>query len=641
MRLAIVAASSYEENGQVSPIPNAEVDVELFGRRLAEPDAGFTVHAFDAERGLAEGIEDLTRSLGGRARSLVFYFWGYALLSEERGPTLLLDGPKLSTFTLARLRRLLAEVTDEALVVVDATLAEGSAGAPLDVVRAMGSALSGRESRVSSLISVRPAQRRVQVGPPPFTGLVQLILDTQTGSAQALTPETLFRAMQAEEVMFADIPAAGCFLAQNDFVVVPGAAPSGPPPAQRAFRDAEEITSQRAIARPAPPPPPPPPLPLPPPPSAVPPSTPDSAVVRRSELPPEPVTLPRAAPPPPAPRPSGKFAPEDPEGYRFLLRHFERKGEADGVYRAALCLDALGEADINESMLVTAHRPDGLQPVRTTLSYADYHERLCVGLAQPATLALLRAVAPALARIGFQHVRRQKRDVTLPEEALQEVEKSTTTLAKTLHWVSRLLCVPVSELYVLPELSGTLGLLPGPDSPRVACARALGSGFSLPELVFLWARELAFARREEAALCYFSEPGELEQLLLGALALGGATSMRAIDGEAKRTASGLKREVRGAELAGLTAAAQSFAASSGVGSAEVARHALAFSRMAELVAARIGLVACGQLDTALALAERFPRARFTSAAERRADLLQFTVSPEHGQIRHALGVAVG
>ena len=36
MRLAIVAASSYEANGQVPPIPNAEVDVELFGRRLAD-----------------------------------------------------------------------------------------------------------------------------------------------------------------------------------------------------------------------------------------------------------------------------------------------------------------------------------------------------------------------------------------------------------------------------------------------------------------------------------------------------------------------------------------------------------------------------------------------------------------------------
>jgi hypothetical protein len=275
MRLAIVAASSYEANGQVPPIPNAEIDVELFGRRLAEPDAGFTVHAFDAERGLPEGIEQLTKSLGGRARSLVFYFWGYALLSKERGSALLLDGPKLAPFTFARLRRLLTEITDEALVVVDATLAEGSEGTPLDVVRAIGSALSSGGSHISSLVAVRPHEARVQQGPPPFTSLVQMVLDAQTGSPSALTPESLFRAMQAEEVMFADIPAAGCFLARNDFVVVPGALPSVPPTrafAPHHYQEPEEVTAKHAVT-------PPPPLPLdiaPPPPAPPPPAPPMS-----------------------------------------------------------------------------------------------------------------------------------------------------------------------------------------------------------------------------------------------------------------------------------------------------------------------------------------------------------------------------
>src|SRR3954469_3659018 len=203
MRLAIVAASSYEENGQVAPIPNAELDVELFGGRLAEADAGFVVHAFPAQRGLAEGIDDLLVRLGERPKELVLYFWGYALNSEERGPTLLLDGPKLSSFTLARLRRRLVEVADVSLVVLDTTLADGSFGVPLDVVRTMGSALSGGDSSISSLIAVRSPAARVAAGPPPFTGLVQLILDAQTGSTQALTPDALFRAMQAEEVMFA------------------------------------------------------------------------------------------------------------------------------------------------------------------------------------------------------------------------------------------------------------------------------------------------------------------------------------------------------------------------------------------------------------------------------------------------------
>jgi len=78
---------------------------------------------------------------------LIVYFWGYAL-REERGATLLLDGPKLSSFTLARLRRQLAELADVALVILDTTLAEGSFGEPIDAVRAMGGALSSGDSNV-------------------------------------------------------------------------------------------------------------------------------------------------------------------------------------------------------------------------------------------------------------------------------------------------------------------------------------------------------------------------------------------------------------------------------------------------------------------------------------------------------------
>ncbi|MDF3067566.1 MAG: domain protein putative component of TonB system [Polyangiaceae bacterium] len=655
MRLAIVAASSYEENGQVAPIPNAELDVELFGRRLAEPDAGFIVHAFDAQRGLPEGIEELARHHGGRARSLIFYFWGYALLSSERGATLLLDGPKLSSFTLARLRRLLQEVADEALVVLDATLAAGSEGAPLDVVRAMGAALSGGDSVISSLISVRPPQRRVEQGPPPFTGLVQMILDAQTGSPTALTPETLFRAMQSEEVMFADIPAAGCFLARQDFVVVPGAAPSltpppsrlpAPtslpppppvlPPARHAYDETEEVTAKRAVA------PPPPPPPLPPPNSAapialvaVPPSDPVTVpIAQKAPFPPPPSPIIITPPSSMAPAPGGAHSPDDPAGYRFLFNHFQRKGEVDAAYRAALCLEALGEADINESLLVSQHEPAGMQAVRGTLSYADWNERLSNGAREPEVTALLRAISGALPRVGFQHVRRQRQDRDLGEEHRQELEKSTTTLAKTLHWASRLLCVPVSELYVLPELPGSLGLTPGPERPLVACARSLGSGFSLPELVFLWSRELAFARPEETALCYFPTVSELTQLLLAALAVGGNASMRSIDGDAKRLASALKREVRGPELDALQSAASRLEAH------DVGRRAGHFVRGAELVAGRVGLAASGSVSAALALSARFPRGSATSAAERRADLLRFAVSPELGQVRAELGVAV-
>ncbi|MEO8900212.1 MAG: hypothetical protein ABI488_01350 [Polyangiaceae bacterium] len=636
MRLAIVAASSYEQNGQVTPIPNAEVDVQLFGERLAEADAGFAVHVFQAQRGLAEGIEELIAGLGERPEALIVYFWGYALLSEERGATLLLDGPKLSSFTLARLRKLLAELADVSLVILDTTLAEGSFGEPIDAVRAMGGALSSGDSNVASLIAARLPGQRVAQGPPPFTGLLQMILDEQTGSAHALTPETLFRAMQAEEVMFADIPAAGCFLAKQDFVVVSGVAPLSvaPPAVLGAYEDTDEVTAAPAIKRALPPPP--------PPPLARPPIR--SAVISMVDIDIELASEPEAASPPDpsaadrgGDRPSRSSAPPASSAGQYcrdLLKAFERAGDRDGAYRAAACLEALGEADINESLLATTHRPEGLQAVRGALSYADWYERLCAGCDEPRTTALLRTLGPALGRVGFQHARRLRRELTLPEDARQDPEKSTTTLAKALHWTARLLCVSAAELYVLPEVPGTLGFAPGLEHPRLICARTLGSGFSVPELVCLWARELSFARSEQAALCYFPDATELSQLLLAACAVGGATNLRAIGSDAKRLASGLKREVRGAALEALRDAAQAFP----VPAAEA--HADAFIRSAELVARRVALVACGDLELTLGLDRRFPRAGLTTLEERRSDLMRFTISSEFGQIRAALGVAL-
>ncbi len=110
--------------------------------------------------------------------------------------------------------------------------------------------------------------------------------------------------------------------------------------------------------------------------------------------------------------------------------------------------------------------------------------------------------------------------------------------------------------------------------------------------------------------------------------------MRAIDGDAKRLASGLKREVRGAGLDALRAAAQGFPVS------EVRARAQSFIRSAEFVADRVALVACGDLELTLKLGRRFPRTRLTQPEERRADLFQFALGHELGQIRASLGVAV-
>ena len=48
----------------------------------------------------------------------------------------------------------------------------------------------------------------------------------------------------------------------------------------------------------------------------------------------------------------------------------------------------------------------------------------------------------------------------LDPASAQDLAKSTTTLAKTLLWTSRLLGIQTPELYVLPEVSGELAVQP-------------------------------------------------------------------------------------------------------------------------------------------------------------------------------------
>src|SRR5882724_10411301 len=167
MRLAICVASAYEQNSNLPRLPSAELDLEIISQRLAQPDAGFTVHAFGAVRGLPEGIEHLIESLGQPIESLLFYFSGYALLSAERGPALLLDGERIGTLSLKRLRKILRQHAPEALVVLELVSPPDSQQAASDVVTAMHGALVGFGSGTSVIAAARPAAAAPVAAPSP------------------------------------------------------------------------------------------------------------------------------------------------------------------------------------------------------------------------------------------------------------------------------------------------------------------------------------------------------------------------------------------------------------------------------------------------------------------------------------------
>src|ERR1041384_5550211 len=103
MHLAIVIESSYRENQQLAELPGAHASAELVSARRAQ--AGFVVERVPASRELAGYLD--VRLLGATIplSSVLVYYVGYIALNAERGPALLLDGPRLRAFPASRLAR--------------------------------------------------------------------------------------------------------------------------------------------------------------------------------------------------------------------------------------------------------------------------------------------------------------------------------------------------------------------------------------------------------------------------------------------------------------------------------------------------------------------------------------------------------
>ena len=118
---------------------------------------------------------------------------------------------------------------------------------------------------------------------------------------------------------------------------------------------------------------------------------------------------------------------------------------------------------------------------------------------------------PRSAAVGAAYLKDKKRTFTPDPATLQDPEKSTTMLAKTLGWSARLLGLGVPELYVLPDMPATLEIAPL-ERPAALAGRALGSGLELGELAFLWGRQLPRLRPEFRALVFLPHANGVHRL---------------------------------------------------------------------------------------------------------------------------------
>jgi hypothetical protein len=167
-------------------------------------------------------------------------------------------------------------------------------------------------------------------------------------------------------------------------------------------------------------------------------------------------------------------------------------------------------------------------------------------------------------------------------------------------------------------------------------SKALGSGFEMPELAFLWSRALTFLRKEHRPLLFFPSVPELAALLLAGLSLGRVAQgpFKTLEGDAKLFARGLKRHLPADGFARLQVLADAFPLR------EASARILAWARATELSANRAGLLACGNVELSAALIRRFPLGGLVEAELQVKDLLAYSVSAEYSSLRACLGVRV-
>ena len=724
MRIAVIACSPYLACRKLPELPNVETDVDILGQRLAEPDAGFVVHSFRAERGLAEAVEQVLSEATEPVEEFLFFFAGYAVVNDERGPALLLDGERLSAYSLKRLRRVLTERARSSLAVLDTVSAFDGQTTPKDAVQTIGAAIAEPGSRVHLFASSRP-ESEVDAR-SPFASLFELVLDWQSVSGVPVRAEAVYAAMRAEEAMFAEVRAAEYFAGAEPFELLrpftprwsdeppsyteqsspsvpepemPSAertsAPEAPAPASEPPPPSDEITppkprveallepmaapmdaapAESAPVEPAPVEPAPvepapvEPAPVEPAPAAfappAPAEPPPPTPVAKSVPPPPPKRAPKAVEPPTAPptqealralalermtecladgrhadaathaRSALRFGPRDAGTYRTLNMLFEKLGRPDGCWNVACVLEACGAADVNESMLAGLHRPEGLIPAQGTLREADWLERHLFPEREPAVNALFWALGDASVRVGVETAQRKRRAPAFDPASEQDPAKSTTTLARTLLWSARLLALPTPKLYVVDE-PGELTIAPTAE-PIALASKSLGSGLSLPELAYLWARRLVLLRPEHRIVTFLTNAAELEDFMRAAQVFGAGSerAFKRLEGDTKLFGRGLKRHLRGLDRTQLEAAAKAIRRET------LAESVTAFRRSIELTSGRAGLLACGDLALALRMTERFPQHGALPLDEQRADLLTFSVSDEYAALRERLGVLV-
>jgi hypothetical protein len=314
---------------------------------------------------------------------------------------------------------------------------------------------------------------------------------------------------------------------------------------------------------------------------------------------------------------------------RAFAEH-RREGRTDRAYLAALALEELGAADVDQQILLDQFRSVAPIRARTGLDAAAWTLLRATGN-DPAIDALFGAVARAAVSVRLEELIAHNRLVELdPETRLDE--QSTALAGRTFHWAARVLGVPCPGLYVVDQVPGDIAAVRA-RKPATVVGPSVVRGRSPKELAFLAGRHLAYYRPEHQVVVYYPTRQDLIRLLFAAVQIVRPRTTPPEGMHAPVLCKAIARKLRDHERGALFDAVRLLESRGGKASIG------AWTRGVELTATRAGLFLSGDLETSMSLVRGESRAiADLTLEEKRRDLVAFCSSEAHAELRRRYAV---
>lgn len=327
-----------------------------------------------------------------------------------------------------------------------------------------------------------------------------------------------------------------------------------------------------------------------------------------------------------------QHAPTRVSAYQRLFSLHHRAGRNDRAWLAALALEQLEAADVDQQIFVDQYRPEG--PVRPNrpLDDAAWDDLRAPG-ADDVVSGVLRAIVEAAAAARVEDLLDSRKLLPLDPSRRQSTT-STVTAVRSFQWAAQVLGVQAPDLYVLDAVPGGIAAVQA-AVPSTALGPDVLRGLSAKEVAFLAARHLTYYRREHYALVHYPTLEELSALFLGAvkIAMPEVPVPSQLDEAVARLRKRLARHASDGDRENLSAAVERLDARDG--RVDLA----AWIKSVELTAQRAGLLLCGDLAVAMDRVRDESRSiAELSAEQKRGDLLAFSVSGTLARAREALSV---